>query len=256
MKAPGDRKTILSAGVLESFLETHQDQKLSWIQYEDEIKTFTPMYGSLAQLVLFANSVTRAMQLPISVGALPPIRTFTQAMTQTYGWTIVDGPVRIRHDVSGVPISALWLNPGRLAPIIGVTIPTVNRARAMYRRNACAANLSAIGKAMYLYANEHDDKFPESLDVLLKSEAIKDKQLICPASGKEPGDPKACYGYITGQTSSGDPRNVLVYEVEPFHGSEGANVLFQDGHVEFVTPYTRVAELVEETKQRLAKQGG
>lgn len=254
-KDPSERRTLLSTGVLESFLETHKDQKLSWIQYEDEAKIFTPMYKMLAQLVLVTNSVLRAMQLPISLGELPSVRSFTNPMMEAYGWTVVDGPVRIRHDLSGIPISSLWLNPSRLAPIIGVTLPAISRARATARRSLCAANLNGIGQAIYLHANEHDGQFPENLDVLLKAEAIESKMLVCPASGRKEGDPKPCYAYIAGQTMKSDPKNVLVYDVEAFHGSEGANVLFQDGHVEFVTPYARVAELVEETKQRLAKQG-
>jgi len=51
---------------------------------------------------------------------------------------------------------------------------------------------------------------------------------------------------------SSDFRNVLAYEKHDNHpDEEGGNVLFLDGHVEFISPYSTVEELVAETQQRL-----
>jgi len=44
-----------------------------------------------------------------------------------------------------------------------------------------------------------------------------------------------------------------VYEKD-WHSGEGGNVLFVDGHVEFVKPYSRVEELVQATKTRIAEK--
>jgi len=66
----------------------------------------------------------------------------------------------------------------------------------------------------------------------------------------------ACYVYITGQTANDDPTNVLVYEKAGCHQNEGGNVLYMDAHVEFVKPYSKVEQLVKETKVRLAAKKG
>jgi prepilin-type processing-associated H-X9-DG protein len=46
-----------------------------------------------------------------------------------------------------------------------------------------------------------------------------------------------------------------LYEKRGNHSDEGGNVLFQDSHVEWITPYSRIEELVAETKERLAGKG-
>jgi hypothetical protein len=61
-----------------------------------------------------------------------------------------------------------------------------------------------------------------------------------------------CYVYIPGQAENGIPANVLMYEKKGCHQGEGGNVLFADYHTDWITPYSKVEQLVRETAARLA----
>ena len=114
--------------------------------------------------------------------------------------------------------------------------------------------MRGIGQAMYIYAQD-DDRFPPNFQALLDAGNVTEKMFMCPSSAAALGDgPDACYILIPGQSTWSDPRNVLVYEKRDNHpDEEGGNVLFFDGHVEFISPYSRVERLVAETKERLDK---
>lgn len=59
------------------------------------------------------------------------------------------------------------------------------------------------------------------------------------------------YVYIAGQTDDSDPRNVLAYE--RVRDDEGTNVLFVDGHVEFMK-LPRFKRVLRETYRRLGRE--
>lgn len=131
------------------------------------------------------------------------------------------------------------------------------RSRERSKRLICCSNIKGIGTSCLIYANEHGDAYPPSLQTLIDSGDITALQLLCPSSDKKKSDieldAEGCYIYIPGQGSSDDPTNVLAYERKDNHGGEGAHVLFNDGRVEFFTSYPEVLRLVEETKLRIAK---
>ena len=66
------------------------------------------------------------------------------------------------------------------------------------------------------------------------------------------GSAQVRFTYIDGQTGATDPRNVLIYEDLSNHG-EGANVLFADGSVRFLTIDER-KQAVRETYARLKRE--
>lgn len=47
-----------------------------------------------------------------------------------------------------------------IALLMGILLPAVQRARELARRAVCAANLSAVGKSLAMYAAGHGDRFP------------------------------------------------------------------------------------------------
>jgi prepilin-type processing-associated H-X9-DG protein len=112
--------------------------------------------------------------------------------------------------------------------LIAMLLPPLARARELAKRTVCAANMQGIGIALATYANENDGKYPPSLDVLLDEGAIAPQQLICPS-----GDGSPNYVYIAGQTTDDDLRAPLLYEPIENH-EDGGNILFIDGHVEFI----------------------
>ena len=137
--------------------------------------------------------------------------------------------------------------------MISILLPSLSRAGELSKRLVCEGQLRGLGTSMRIYANDWSQGFPPDFDVLVSSGEVTTKQFCCPSSGAIPGDVHACYVYIEGQTTLDDPRNVLVYEKPENHAGEGGNVLFLDGSVEFIRPYSRVEELVAETKRRIAE---
>ena len=162
-----------------------------------------------------------------------------------------------RYGGKGMAIAGICLGAVSLIFItpllISIMLPSLSRARELSKRLVCGAQLQGIGTAVKVYAMDWEDQFPPDFDVLVNSGAMLVGQLRCPTCGDVSGDVHVCYEYITGQTEGDDPRNVVVYEKPGHHGDEGGNVLFLDGHVDFVRPYSRIEELVAETKRRMAE---
>jgi len=95
-----------------------------------------------------------------------------------------------------------------------------------------ARKLSNLAHALLLYANDYDDKYPESLHELrgyLKTEDFAwTRQNV---------------GYLAhGKTVSVRPDTVIAYDKKLLVERKGTNVLFNDSHVEFVKP-ERLKEL-------------
>ena len=137
-----------------------------------------------------------------------------------------------------VAIGAIWL--------ICVAIP---RVKSLCPRMVCATNLSGLGKSMLIYAHENDGEYPtpsEWCDLLLQHTDVQDKHLRCYANKKE-----RCSYAMNPNCELNSPNDVvLLFETKggwnQFGGAEllttenhkrkGCNILFNDGHVEFVTP--------------------
>ncbi|MHC4443002.1 MAG: DUF4190 domain-containing protein [Planctomycetota bacterium] len=131
--------------------------------------------------------------------------------------------------IGGICTGGAALIIGTLITVMAVSImlPSLARARELSRRVVCAANLSAIGKCLYVYADANNDYFPPDLNTLVQSGAISPQTLQCP-SAAGPG-----YVYIPGLTTNASPNTPVVYEVLDNHDGEGGNILFADSHVEF-----------------------
>ena len=142
-----------------------------------------------------------------------------------------------------------------LVPLtIAIVLPSLSRARELSKRLVCGANMKGIGTALKIYSLDSYGQYPPDLQVLFDQGGFTEQQFWCPSSDADPGDIHACYMYIPGQSEGNDDsRNVLLYE-KPENHKEGGNVLFHDGHVEFIKPYSRVLELVAETEARIAER--
>ncbi|MHC4752394.1 MAG: pepsin/retropepsin-like aspartic protease family protein, partial [Planctomycetota bacterium] len=60
--------------------------------------------------------------------------------------------------------------------------PSLLQARSIATRYACGTNMSGIGKAILIYANDHNDQFPPDLETLISKAEMPAKGLICPAT--------------------------------------------------------------------------
>lgn len=115
--------------------------------------------------------------------------------------------------------------------LVSILLPSLSRARELSKRTVCAANLRGIGQAMYIYAqSEPDGAFPDDIQKVLSSGFTTPKQFVCPSSL---GGIQSYY-YVPGQTTNSAPNGVLLFEDPANHNGEGGNVLYQDGHVQFI----------------------
>jgi prepilin-type processing-associated H-X9-DG protein len=132
---------------------------------------------------------------------------------------------------------------------MGVLMPALARVRELAFRMTSGTNLSAIGKACRVYADDHEDKLPPDLETLVKEVDLPAK---CLESKRRPaGFDEPSYVYVTGQTLDMYPGNIVAYE-DPRYCLDGVNVLFLDSHVEFMKPASFRREL-KATYERLGR---
>lgn len=227
----------------------------SSITYVDTKASMGQAYPWLLLLGQMGAAMAQGEGIALDMSTFPTQRALTRHLFATVGTTRSDPDGMLYASFGPLPIGGQSFIPsdiGTVAMLTSILLPSLSRARELSKRTVCSANLRGIGQAMYIHAQD-DDKFPPDFQTLLDDNNTTERQFLCPSTVAKVGDLTACYEYIKGQTTSSEPINVLMYEKEQNHG-EGGNVLFQDGHVSFIRPYSRVEELVKETKERLAKK--
>lgn len=131
----------------------------------------------------------------------------------------------------------------------GIFLPALARARTLTKRVQSASSLRNIAKACFVHANDHQGKFPDKLKDLVDGNYLEPNDLASPSRPKSFNGPS--YIYIAGQTAEADPKNILAYE-NPAFSREGTNVLFADGHVQWIKTDEFLKQL-EATYKRLGK---
>jgi len=95
-----------------------------------------------------------------------------------------------------------------------------------------AKKLSNLGKALFIYANDNDDKYPDSMHEMRGY--LKTEDFAWTWQNVE---------YLAkGKTLAVRPDTVIAYDKKLLAERKGTNVLFNDSHVEFVKP-ERLKEL-------------
>lgn len=139
--------------------------------------------------------------------------------------------------IAGIIIGGIWL---LLVP--SILLPSLARAREKANQIKCAHNLRSIGQSAMLYAQDNlrlGGPYGPGFDRLVQTQAISTQVFQCPSdssagTGQLTGGP--CSYIWLGQNlkMSSNPQCVLAYEPLSNHGREGSNLLFADGHVEFI----------------------
>ncbi|MFH1664705.1 MAG: type II secretion system protein [Candidatus Omnitrophota bacterium] len=113
-------------------------------------------------------------------------------------------------------------------------MPFVKSINRNMERTICSNNLREIGLALYIYAREHDGKFPPGIKTLYDEQYLNDEKMLnCPGS-KEQGfleDPD--YIYIAGLSVRDPSTKILLRDKAKNHSSGGQNVLYVNGSVEW-----------------------
>jgi predicted Zn finger-like uncharacterized protein/prepilin-type processing-associated H-X9-DG protein len=134
-----------------------------------------------------------------------------------------------------------------LVPML-ILLPALNRARVVADRVRSAQNLRQIGQACVQYGNSYNQNYPPDLGILCKAENLSPQLFVAPNSQTAPpgnltGDAAVNWvdnfsDYIytgSGMKFRSDPSGVVAYEKEEINNGDGINILFMDGHVEFLT---------------------
>jgi prepilin-type processing-associated H-X9-DG protein len=132
---------------------------------------------------------------------------------------------------------------------IAILLPALSHAREAGNRVKCASNLRQIGLAVQMYANSNKGNFPPDLPTLFRSGQLSSVTLICPATNHTAasGTPAfqlgkdLSYVYVgSGLNWTAQSDVIVAYEPPSDHTPgltgprSGGNVLFADGHVEYV----------------------
>ena len=114
----------------------------------------------------------------------------------------------------------------------------------------CGTNMSGLGKAMLIYANDYNDKFPTSskwCDLLVERAGVARMTFRCRGVTEGPCN-YAMNKNVQEMGLAARPDLVLLFETHPGwnqvggpeilttenHQDDGCTVLFVDSHVEFV----------------------
>jgi prepilin-type processing-associated H-X9-DG protein len=135
-------------------------------------------------------------------------------------------------------------------PTTSKMMPALARTRTIAQRMVCANNMSGLGKAMLLYANDYNDKFPTPskwCDLLIEHAEVTPKSFRCKGAPEGPCN-YAMNINVEKMSIASQPDMVLLFETTPGwnqvggseilttenHQGEGCNILFVDGHIQFV----------------------
>ena len=154
---------------------------------------------------------------------------------------------------TGMAVTGIAL-PVVLVPFVAILIlfPALAHTRQLALRTHCAANMSNLGRAMLIYTNDFDDKFPTSskwCDLLSKYTKVPPEGFRCKAAPQQgrchyamnknvenfikrdiPPDMVVLFETHPGWNQVGGPEMLTTEN----HQGQGCNVLFADNSVRFI----------------------
>jgi len=215
----------------------YTDSRVQLEQTMTQLQQFWPMLTMMA--------MQAQIKLPVM---LPSLTEVAKDLGPSCGYDYFS-PEGLRWHYRGSGIEPSQMGAAGAAVGVAVLMPALARTRQLAQRMTSAQNLSGIGKACLIYANDHDDKLPPDLQALVTDAELSPKALESKLKPKGFSGPS--YIYIAGQTTEMYPGNIVAYE-NPEFCREGLNVLFLDSHVEFMKPDEFRQEL-EATYKKLGR---
>ena len=185
-----------------------------------------------------AKILTMTAQLPALKEAYPNVQALVALLTPQINGTAL----RLAFDAKQTTqLAGQVLTPGLFA------------LQKSIARQQCTATLNGMGKALLIYANDYEDKWPPSLETLVKYAEYPRSGLVCPAMRHRPDYESYVYrGVDTGGTSV-EPMIIMVHDRAGNHEG-GRNILFVDTHVEWVSE-ERFQELIAQDNALRRKRG-
>ncbi len=221
------------------------------IVYTDTKALAGNLYSLLLPLSTMAAAQLGAEGIDISPGLLPGRNDLTADLfgdVATYS-SDKDGVLIVSTGPFPIEMAAVAV-PFAMGATASILIPSLSRARTLAKRTVSMANVRGLLMACHIYANDHNDQFPPSLESLIDEGSVVKKMLRSPLETRN----RNSYVYLAaGSQNIPDPgQTVVIYEHPENHGNEGTVVGFADGHAEFV-PIPRFNELLAKSRETLKK---
>jgi prepilin-type processing-associated H-X9-DG protein len=124
---------------------------------------------------------------------------------------------------------------------LAIMLPSLNRARAVANRVACASNMRMISTALTQYASANGNVYPPDFNPLLNQGLVTAHVLECPALGPSSSGASP---YVLVANHPMPANAVILYEPVADH-KDGANMLFGDGSVQFI-PSPRAQNVISD----------
>jgi prepilin-type processing-associated H-X9-DG protein len=206
---------------------------------------------------------------------LPPLRKILPHLIPAGSVSWVDQAGWHHKSITPFP-GAGALTPGaggqvilaQQAMMISILLPSLNRARETANRVKCGSNMRQIGQGILLHANENRGRYPENLGILLNQDLTPDV-FVCPSGSNglpaniaqmkreeimEWINANADYVYVgQGLNTTAGPDVLVLYEKPDAHGQQGMNMLFGDGHVDFVSMQAAQQQIAK-AQQRMQRR--
>ena len=229
----------------------------STMTYLDTGRGLRQLYGLALPFAQMGAAMAQGEGMDINIASFPTQRALTQHMFGHVATTqhLDDGVLYASYGPLPLGVGSIGETAGAgTALATSIMLPSLARARQLAKRQVSQANLKAIGMACKIYANDQaDGQFPPSIDLIIETGYLTKEQLTAPVD-----DPGAMsYVYVPGYYDSMvRPMDVLAYERRDLferNGGQGLNVLFGDAHVEWVKSLERFDQLLQESKDHLAR---
>jgi prepilin-type processing-associated H-X9-DG protein len=240
-------------------LKTLKHEKLDSFAYYD-LPTGA-RHGAMYDNLLLIGRYLGAADLfapPLPEPMVPPIDILLDHIAPAASGTWTDAAGTHSRNVQSFPgatmfhgdssaLTGVFSNLGQIVAVMG---PAMNRARESATRVQSMSNLRQIGMATMMYATDNDGQLPPSFAPLVVQQQVAAQVFDNPGNGPLAipndiaNDPEALSQFVAEHSDyiylgegllmrNMTAETVLAYE-NPETAVEGINILFGDGHVEFL----------------------
>ncbi len=132
----------------------------------------------------------------------------------------------------GFTLGELILVFAFVAVLAAVLLPFIRHTLTKTDRVICSSNMREIGRSLYIYAREHEGRFPPTLKTLYDEEYLSDIRLLdCPANKNEGTLEYADYIYTGGLSIKDSSDRELLKDRGRNHSDGGKNILYLNGDI-------------------------
>jgi prepilin-type processing-associated H-X9-DG protein len=179
-------------------------------------------------------------QLDLIEGGGPPTAELLPSLQRLLLYVGTDAAsVRVTPD--GILRTKVVANP-LLSPLtltdsvplwVAAALPSMATSRITADRTRSAANLRQIGQGILLYSSENQGKMPPDLATVIKTQDVPADTLRSPF-GDKAGEADFKYFAVEALAKDIPPDIAIAYDAAELPRDDGANVLYADGHVEWL----------------------